>query len=500
MRPTPTGEQVVVETVAGAVRGAWREGSAAFLGIPFAEPPSGSRRFLAPEPRAPWTGVRDALAYAPTPQRKTLAEITTIPEPSIPGEDVLALNVFTPRPRQSSGMEEPLPVLVYIHGGGFVAGSPASPWYDGAAFNRDGVVTVTVSYRLGFEGFGWLPDAPANRGVLDWLLALEWVRDNIERFGGDPRRVTIAGQSAGGGAVMTLLTMPRARGLFAGAVSLSGAPADIPVERAQERTAQLARDLGVTADRDGFAAVSEDALLAAQGGGFSPLESPTADQLLAVMGAVGAGLSWGPVVDGDLHPWTVAEGLRAGAGRDLPLLMGATGDEFSGLAREHRHLFEGGEAGPLLERLGVTAEVARRFGAALPGRHPAEVLGQYVTDTLFRRRVVEWLDLRQGAVAPTWGYDFRWPSAVSGVAEHCLDVPFVFDLLEEPEVHRVAGPAAPQELADQVHGAFVAFVRDGDPGWPPYGDSKSVMVLDAPGGVEQGGYESARALVETVEP
>jgi para-nitrobenzyl esterase len=117
--------------------------------------------------------------------------------------------------------EAALPVLVYIHGGGYVAGSQASPWYDGAAFNRDGVVTVTLSYRLGFDGFGWLPDAPPNRGILDWLLALEWVHDNIGQFGGDPARVTIAGQSAGGGAVMTLLTMPRARGLFAAAASIS---------------------------------------------------------------------------------------------------------------------------------------------------------------------------------------------------------------------------------------------------------------------------------------
>jgi para-nitrobenzyl esterase len=121
---------------------------------------------------------------------RALAEVTTIPEPSIPGDDILNLNVFTPRPDAANGPEEQLPVLVYIHGGGYVAGSPASPWYDGVSFNRDGVVMVTVSYRLGFDGFGWLPDAPTNRGILDWLLALEWVRDNIVQFGGDPERVT----------------------------------------------------------------------------------------------------------------------------------------------------------------------------------------------------------------------------------------------------------------------------------------------------------------------
>src|SRR3954470_5566848 len=261
----PHGEHVVVGTAAGAVRGACRAGAAALLGNPVAQDRFGDLRFAAPEPRAPWQGVRDALRYAPTPQRKALMEVTTIPEPSIPGDDVLALNVFTPRPRTSTADEEPLPVLVYIHGGGYVAGSPASPWYDGAAFNRDGVVTVTVSYRLGFEGFGWLPDAPVNRGVLDWLLALEWVRDSIGAFGGDPGRVTIAGQSAGGGAVMTLLTMPRARGLFSGAASLSGVPADVPLEAARQTTAAIAARLGVTVDRAGFAGVPEAELIAAQG-------------------------------------------------------------------------------------------------------------------------------------------------------------------------------------------------------------------------------------------
>jgi para-nitrobenzyl esterase len=113
--------------------------------------------------------------------------------------------------------------LVYIYGGGYVAGSQASPWYDGVAFNRDAVVTVPVSYRLGFDGFGWLPDAPSNRGILDCLLALEWVRDNISQFGGDPGRVTIAGQSAGGGAVMTLLTVPRHSGFRGCGVNFRGA-------------------------------------------------------------------------------------------------------------------------------------------------------------------------------------------------------------------------------------------------------------------------------------
>jgi para-nitrobenzyl esterase len=203
-------------------------------------------------------GVRDALEYAPTPQRKA-RQITTILEPSIPA-DTLTVNILTPRPAQGAGP----PVLVYIHGGGYVAGSPASPWYDGVAFNRDGVVTVTIAYRLGFDGFGWLPDAVPNRGILDWLLALEWVRDNIAAFGGDPARVTIAGQSAGGGAVMTLLTPTCPRALRRRRQS-QGCRAT-SLDKAQEATADLAERL-VTPDRAGFASVSETDLITAQAGG-----------------------------------------------------------------------------------------------------------------------------------------------------------------------------------------------------------------------------------------
>jgi para-nitrobenzyl esterase len=490
MGPKPTGEHVIVESDAGAVRGFWRAHSAAFLGVPFAEPPFGDLRFQAPVPRAPWTGVRDALNYAATPQRKALAEVTAIPEPSIPGADILTLNVFTPRP---SGKGESLPVLVYIHGGGYIAGSPASPWYDGAAFNRDGVVTVTVAYRLGFEGFGWLPDAPANRGVLDWLLALAWVRDNIGSFGGDPSRVTIAGQSAGGGAVMTLLTLPRARGLFSAAASISGVPSDVPLEKAKQTTAELAQRLGVTPDRAGFAGVPEADLISAQGGGFQPLQEPTADDLIALMRAMHGRRRLGPVVDGELHPWTVEDGLRAGAARDIPLLVGATRQEFAGMAHANRHLFEDRDVAELLGQIGLEPAAARSFADALPQHHPADVVGQYMSDMVFRRRIVDWLHLRRDA-APTWVYDFAWRSPVSGVAGHCLDVPFIFDLLADPDVARVAGPNAPQTLADLVHGAHVGFIRDRDPRWPSYDDSKSVMVFDAESGVVAGGYTSARAL------
>ena len=147
----------VADTSAGRVRGRWRDvdgiRSAAFLGIPYAEPPVGDLRFAAPVPRTPWDGERDATGFGATPQRIDGGE-TLIPEPAIAGDDILSVNVFTPAPGGDR-----LPVIVYIHGGGYVSGSPASAWYDGAAFARDGVVKVTLSYRLGFDGFGHVPGA-----------------------------------------------------------------------------------------------------------------------------------------------------------------------------------------------------------------------------------------------------------------------------------------------------------------------------------------------------
>ena len=138
---TDPADHPLVQTAEGTVRGVWRGASAAFLGIPFAEAPVGDLRFMAPVPRSRWTGVREAVEYGATAQRRPFGEVTAIPEPSIPGDDILTVNVFTPAPGDADAA---LPVLFWIHGGGYKAGSPASPWYDGFAFNRDGVVTVSV--------------------------------------------------------------------------------------------------------------------------------------------------------------------------------------------------------------------------------------------------------------------------------------------------------------------------------------------------------------------
>jgi para-nitrobenzyl esterase len=523
----------VVGTTHGPVRGSWRDApgrpapgrgprfdrSAAFYGIPFAAPPVGPLAFAAPQPREPWTEVLDATRHGATPQRRTLSDHTSIPEPVVPGDDTLVVDVFTPAPggRDVDGtVVDPLPVLVWIHGGAFVAGSPASPWYDGATFNRDGVVTVNVSYRLGVVGFGEVAGAVPNRGVLDWIAALEWVRDNVAAFGGDPHRVTVAGQSAGGGAVLALLTAPRAAGLFRAAVAQS--PAIFPGDPVASRAlvARIADRLGVPATAEALAAVDERALVDAQYAETDPtapdpaapdpalgLEAaalepgaepavhvasgPTTEEVLAgLREAVDTGVALGPVVDGDLLPVPVPDALRDGASRDVPLLLGTTAGEFDLALDSLATVVDALPAERFLATVGVPGPLARLYAArsVVRGLPTSRVGGHLVTDVVFRIPAAQAAESHARAGArTTWLYDFRWASrapAHPGVATHCLDVPFVWDVLaagDEPDpetgieagrVTAITGDAPPQALAELVHASWVSFVRDGEPGWAPY--------------------------------
>ena len=489
-----------VQTSAGRVRGRWRDTtapasgprgnlrSAAFLGIPFAEAPVGELRFAAPVPKAPWQGVFDAAAFGPTAQRGDPG-VTLIPEPSVPGESTLNVNVYTPSPETATGAG--LPVLVYIHGGGYFAGSPASPWYDGRNFTRDGVVTVTLSYRLGFDGFGWIQDAPSNRGVRDWLLALEWVQQNIAAFGGDPARVTISGQSAGGGAVMTLLGMEKAQHLFHGVYAISGALADVSAARSEEFGRRLAAELGVAPTRAGLGALSEERLLEVQ-------KKLTAFDGGDMGDIVENGLPLGPSVDGDLILRPTPESFREGVGSGKPLVLGATDDEFTMATADAGKAMALVPKGMLLGKLGVPKEARAPYLAAnadVVAKGKTRLAGRVLTDRMFRVAILR-IVADRGA-APTWVYRFSWPSGHFGFAEHCLDVPFFFDCLDGPAMEPLAGPNPPQTLADEVHAAAVAFIVDGDPGWARYGAAKIARVYDTPSREEADAYASVRPLLAT---
>ncbi|MEW1610971.1 MULTISPECIES: carboxylesterase family protein [unclassified Streptomyces] len=456
-------------TVRGAVRGAVERGVAVFRGIPYAAAPVGVRRFRAPEPPEPWAGVRDAVAYGPTAPKRPYAPPLDrlLPDPRVPGEEWLNLNVWTPS-TEAVG----LPVLVWIHGGSLLHGSSAVPVYDGSAFARDGVVLVSVNYRLGVEGFGVFPDAPANRGLLDQLAALEWVRDNIAAFGGDPGRVTVAGESAGAVCVAALLAVERSAGLFHRAVLQSGAPTALAPKVARGTTELIAGRLGVPATAAALAAVDPDALLTAQTevtSGGNPLTGRNSFQI---------------VVDGELLTRDPAEALRAGAAAGIDLLMGANTEEY-------RLWFV---PGGLMERIGrlklrlallkfrVPNATARTYRANRPDATPGELLGALATDLLLRVPLNRLADARAGAGASTYVYEFGWPSPVQRLgACHALELGFVFDTLAHPDTMALTGPDAPQEVADAMHRAWVDFAAAGDPGWPSWDASRPVRFFGAGG-------------------
>ena len=489
---TRTDDLVEVSTAAGRVRGRWRDipdsaaRSAAFLGIPFAQPPVGALRFAAPVPVEPWEGVRDALALGATAQRGDPGA-TLIPEPSVPGEATLNVNVYTPDPSPDAG----LPVIVWIHGGGYYAGSPASPWYDGRSFNRDDVVLVVISYRLGFDGFGWIEGAPSNRGVRDWLLALEWVQENIAAFGGDPGRVTVAGQSAGGGAVLTLLGMPAAQHLFHAAYALSPATADVATRRAEELSRRIASAGGVDATRDGIASLGEERLLALQ-------KQATEPRGAAAVRVLDEGLGLGPAIDDDLIPRPTLEALAAGVGADKPLVVGATDDEFSMVVSAAENALRWLPLRLILGKVGLRGERRKAYLAAnadVVARGHAAVLGRYITDRIFKSTVVTAADARAGA--PTWVYRYAFASTTMRSAVHCVDVPFWFDCLDASKVETLTGANPPQALADATHAAAVAFARAGDPGWPSWSAAPgTTRVFDrASSPVVPDGYASVRPLL-----
>jgi para-nitrobenzyl esterase len=254
--------KLTVTTRYGDLRGnTGPDSTLAFKGIPYAAPPVGSNRFAAPQPPNAWTGVREAESYGPTAPKGVSKSpyASLIPDLLIPGEDCLNLNVWTPDPGAC------LPVMVWIHGGAFTTGAGSLPLYDGAHFASDGVVLVTINYRLGADGFLLLDRGTANLGLLDQTAALQWVRDNISTFGGDPGNVTVMGESAGAMAIGCLLAMPQAAGLFRRAILQSGAAQHVLSRPSAELiTRELGAMLGVAPRAETIAEVPLPQLLEAQ--------------------------------------------------------------------------------------------------------------------------------------------------------------------------------------------------------------------------------------------
>ena len=474
-----------VTTTYGAVRGE-REpvhNTAVFRGIPFAAPPFGANRFKVPQPPAKWDGVRDALVVGdavPQPVVQIDSTGSDYFNPTKTGEDCLNLNVWTPDPGGAG-----LPVMVWIHGGGYVTGSGGAPIHDGAPFARDGVVYVSINYRMHLDGFVSLPGAPENRGLRDQVAALEWVRDNIAAFGGDPANVTIFGQSAGGVSVMHLLAMPSARGMFRRAIPQSGSTrvtGDTPfMDRVRNRLAEM---LGVAATADGFSAVSM---------------AKTLEMVMALGFEFLSPFFWGEesfrvspykaMIDGDTVPADIDACLRAGSADGVDVMAGCTRDECTfimepfGLLKEVPDFF----SDAALSAFGLTASDLDVYKESSPD----DALigwpyGKAWTSWAFREPAARLLDVHAARPGNTFAYEFSWasPTMPQLGSVHALEIPFVYDGLrpfveQAPPGQNLLGDNPPQELATRMHKAWIDFATHGNPGWSAYDtDTRAFMNFD----------------------
>jgi para-nitrobenzyl esterase len=501
------------ETHSGRVEGEKRDRHSVFRGIPFARPPVGSLRFRAPEPVEPWPGVRLAHEFGPSaPQGLAFAPGVSAEGPT--SEDCLYLNVFTPAP---DGRRRP--VMFWIHGGAFTVGSASADVYDGGKFSELGdLVVVTANYRLGALGFldlgeqarGW--GASANAGLLDQIAALEWVRDNIEGFGGDPSNVTLFGESAGATAVSLLLTASRASGLFHRAIAQSSAAGlSLPEpERALRTTAAFLAGLGVSADDGaGLQALPVDSILRAQ----AALETTSKFWR-----------GFFPVQDAATLPRHPREVFQAGAGATVPLVMGTNRDEWNLFMlpsiREWNEPMDDGAAvaalGNALPRVGVDRARAMlhtyrdsRASRDLPHGNRA-LLRAIDGDIRFRIPSLRFAEAHVASNNRAFQYLFTYESpAMRGVlgACHALELPFVFGTLDAPQQDRFAGKGpAVEGLSRAMMNAWVAFARTGDPShagiepWRPYdAERRAAMIFDVETRPENAPYDEERRAWDDID-
>ncbi len=492
----------VVRIQSGEVRGRVADGVNVFKGIPYAAPPFGANRLQPPQPVAPWSGVRDALTYGPKPPQPSYPPQVALflPELTSPGEDCLTLNIWSPD-LGSAG----LPVMVWIPGGMFeYHGTGASPWYDGSRFARDGIVCVTINYRVGAEGFLYLGEGNANRGLLDQIAALAWVQENIAAFGGDPGNVTIFGESGGAMSVGMLLSMPCAEGLFLRAIAQSGAAHHVTsVATAQQISQYLAEKLGVAATREAIAAISTDRLLAAQEELRADLISrPDPERWGEVATTM---LPWEPVIDGDILPARPIDRIAAGAGAGIDTIVGTN-------TEEHRLFLVTSGAIDQVTTEALAGAVAAyglpieatldAYRTAHPNASAGDLLAAIQTDWYWRIPAIRLADAHAENPSATYMYEFAWRSPQFNGrlgACHALEIAFVFDTLGE-ETEPLMGTDPPQQLADTMHAAWVAFASRGDPGWPKYDLSRRATMrfdttselVDDPRSVERALWEGWR--------
>lgn len=460
----------LVQTHSGPVRGARHAFGARFLGVPYAAAPVGDLRFALPCPHEPWSEPRDATRHGPTAPYR-LAEfdaldlVPLVGAGWIKGDDCLNLNIWTPDETAVG-----LPVLVFIHGGAWTGGSGAAPVHDGAAFARDGVVCVTINYRLGIDGFLPIPGAPTNLGLCDMIAALAWIRKEIANFGGDPMNVTVAGESAGAMSIGDLVVSPLAKGLFRRAIIQSGHGSMVrSIATNRKVVDKLAKMLGVPATLEGFRTVSVERGLDA----LDKVQQPAAK--LDLRDERGREPAYGlsrflPVFGDDVIPIPPLKALDEGAGAEIDVLIGTNLEEMNiylvptGAKAKINILLAWLILGKVEPKAGRMLKAYKRQGEKAGDR-----LARVLSDLVFRWPARVFAARHKGR---THFYEMGWRSpAFDGElgACHAVEMPFVFDTLATGAGPKgFLGQNPPQDLADRIHKVWVDYARDGTAPWPEY--------------------------------
>lgn len=497
-------EPPLVTTTAGTIQGHLDDGVAVFKGVPYAAPPVGPLRYALPVPPEPWDGVRTCTTFgANCPQGTSRhTEDTRYPLPQPQDEDCLFLNVWTPAAAGDLRDQEPRPVFVYVHSGGYFLGTPDSPYLDGSTFANDDVVFVSIHYRLNGLGFLYLDElfeglrGTGNLGIHDVVRVLEWVQENIAGFGGDPSRVTLGGHSAGGLTTCSLMASPRAKGLFHRAVPISSASghSTIAADLATRVAERVLREVGVRpGDLDALRSVPARSLV-------------VPNRIVRELHEIAGGHPLDPVADGDLLSGRAIDALREGAGSEVDLLIGV-------MAEEHRVIVfdEDGEVRTEPLSMGVSSagldwagilgqtqhsreEIAAVYRRSLErsGRAvtDADVFAAAATDFVMHVPSTDAADAHSAHGGRTFAYRFAWrPPAGGGRigAQHGTDIPFFAARPNTPEWRHLFHGQAPEALGRAYHDAIVAMATHGNPGhaglpeWPRHDqERRATMIFDEP--------------------
>jgi para-nitrobenzyl esterase len=491
----------IVQTKYGKIEGLEKDGVQIWRGVPFAKPPVGELRFMPPQPPEAWEGVRNATKFPPfAPQLSGRMDIIMGRGQPPTDEDCLYLNIWSPAADNANR-----PVLFWIHGGAFVTGSGATPWYDGRSFATQGdAVVVTINYRLGVLGFLHLAEfgeeyaTSGNNGILDQIAALEWVRDNIAAFGGDPNNVTIFGESAGAMSVGTLLATPLAKGLFHKAILQSGAAHNV---RSADHAAKAARNVLDTLEFNGTLAELQAV----------PVEKLLEAATKATISFPNARL-FQPVIDGTVLPKAPHKLIAEGSAANVPVLIGTTLDEMNLFTMRD-------PAWTKLDETGIKARCAWMVGeetfTKVSGYYADQAASSalqkwtaLLTDKTFWLPSVR-LSEAQINHAPVWMYRFDWASPVFDGkfgSCHALEIPFVWNNLDKAGVTNFTGDSPErQAVANAMHAAWIAFAKTGDPNtltlpdWSAYNtDHRTTLIFNTQSRVENDPQAQVRQLWEGV--